>query len=144
TSDAGPRGDPMIRPLRRLTALLPSVFMLLALALAATSAVAQERGLEIDIIGGNASATPIAVVPFGGSAGDTDVAAVIRADLERSGQFRALPEQSMVERPTSGGEVNYPTWRALNQDYLLVGRIVDGGGGSFRTEYELFDVAKQE
>jgi TolB protein len=126
----------MTLPLRWLTAF---VFLLLPLA-----AVAQEQGLEIDIIGGNASATPIAVVPFAGSAGETDVAAVIRADLDRSGQFRSLPEGDIVERPTRGGEVNYPTWRALNQDYLLVGRIVDGGGGSFRTEYELFDVAKQE
>jgi TolB protein len=126
----------MTRPLRWLTAF---VFLLLPLA-----AVAQEQGLEIDIIGGNASATPIAVVPFAGSAGETDVAAVIRADLDRSGQFRSLPEGDIVERPTRGSEVNYPTWRALNQDYLLVGRIVDGGGGSFRTEYELFDIAKQE
>ena len=126
----------MTRPLRWLTAF---VFLLLPLA-----AVAQEQGLEIDIIGGNASATPIAVVPFAGSAGETDVAAVIRADLDRSGQFRSLPERDIVERPTRGSEVNYPTWRTLNQDYLLVGRIVDGGGGSFRTEYELFDVAKQE
>lgn len=115
-----------------------------ALILLPLSALAQEQGLEIDIVGGNASATPIAVVPFGGSAGETDVAAVIRADLDRSGQFRSLPEQNIVERPTRGSEVQYPTWRALNQDYLLVGRVVDGGGGNLRTEYELFDVAKQE
>lgn len=126
----------MTRPLRWLT-----LFACLLLPLFAS---AQERGLDIDIIGGNASATPIAVVPFGGSAGETDVAAVIRADLDRSGQFRSLPEKDITERPTSGGEVNYPTWRALNQDYLLVGRVVDGGGGNLRTEYELFDVAKQE
>ena len=126
----------MTRPLRWLTALM---FLLLPLL-----ASAQEQGLEIDIVGGNASATPIAVVPFGGSAGETDVAAIVRADLDRSGQFRSLPEKDIVERPTSGSEVNYPTWRALNQDYLVVGRIVDGGGGNFRTEYELFDVAKQE
>jgi len=125
----------MTRPLRWLTALL----LLLPVV-----AMAQERGLELDIIGGNASATPIAVVPFAGSAGETDVAAVIRADLDRSGQFRSLPDSDMAERPTRGSEVNYPTWRALNQDYLVVGRIVDAGGGNFRTEYELFDVAKQE
>ena len=125
----------MTRPLRWLAALL----LLLPVV-----SLAQERGLELDIIGGNASATPIAVVPFAGSAGETDVAAVIRADLDRSGQFRSLRDSDMVERPTRGSEVNYPTWRALNQDYLVVGRTVDAGGGNFRTEYELFDVAKQE
>lgn len=126
----------MTRPLRWLFAMFA---LLLPLA-----ASAQQQGLEIDIVGGNASALPIAVVPFGGAAGETDVAAVIAADLDRSGQFRSLPAKSIVERPTSGREVQFPTWRALNQDYLLVGKVIDAGGGNLRTEYELFDVAKQE
>ncbi|HLM53607.1 MAG TPA: Tol-Pal system beta propeller repeat protein TolB [Pseudoxanthomonas sp.] len=111
-------------------------------------ASAQEQGLEIDIIGGNASALPIAIVPmpYQGTAAapPTDVAAVVRADLERSGAFRALPEASILERPVRGSEIQYPTWRALRQDYLVVGRVVDAAGGGFRVEYELFDVAKQE
>jgi len=108
------------------------------------SVAAQEQGLEIDIVGGNASALPIAVVPFQGAAGETDIAAVIRADLDRSGQFRGLPERDITERPTRSGEVNFPTWRLLKQDYLVVGRVVETGGGSYRVEYELFDVARQE
>ncbi len=107
-----------------------------------------QQGLEIDIVGGNASALPITIVPMpyqgGGSAPQTDVAAVVRADLERSGQFRTLPEAQIVERPTRGSEVQYPTWRALKQDYLVVGRVQDAGEGAFRVEYELFDVAKGE
>lgn len=106
------------------------------------AAMAQQQGLEIDIVGGNAAALPIAVVPFAGTAGQTDIAKVIAADLDRSGQFRTLPDKDLVERPTRGGEVNYPTWRLLKQDFLLVGRIVDAGG-QMRVEYELFDVAKQ-
>jgi TolB protein len=113
-----------------------------------TAAWAQQQGLEIDIIGGNASALPIAVVPMpyqgSGAAPQTDVARVIREDLARSGQFRGLPEQDMVERPTQGSEINYPTWRLLKQDFLVVGRVVDAGTGSYRVEYELFDVAKQQ
>ena len=117
-------------------------------ALLPLAAAAQEQGLELDIVGGNAAALPIAVVPMpyqgSGSAPETDVAAVVAADLNRSGQFRSLPESDLVERPTRGSEVNYPTWRALNQDYLVVGRVVDAGGGSYRVEYELFDVATQQ
>ena len=127
----------MIRIARRLFASL----VLLAPALAAS---AQSRaGLEIDIVGGNAAALPIAVVPFGGSAGETDLDDIIRADLARSGQFRAIAESALPERPTSGSEVAYPTWRMLKQDFLLVGRSVPDGGG-YRVEYELFDVAKQQ
>lgn len=134
----------MKRPLRWLA--WPRL-LLLALLLP-LAALAQEPGLEIDIVGGNASALPIAVVPMpyqgSGAAPATDVASVVRADLDRSGQFRGLPEQDMIERPTRGGEVNYPTWRLLKQDFLVVGRVVDAGDGSYRVEYELFDVARQQ
>lgn len=127
---------------------LPRWLTALTLLLLSFAAVAQERGLDIDIVGGNPSALPITVVPmpYQGSAAapQTDVAKVVRADLERSGAFRTLPEASIVERPTRGSEVQYPTWRALKQDYLVVGRVVDAGPGEYRVEYELFDVAKQE
>jgi TolB protein len=111
--------------------------------LAPLLAMAQTKGLEIDIVGGNAAALPITVVPFAGESGSTDVDDIIRADLARSGQFRTLPELGLPERPTQGSEVNYPTWRMLKQDFLLVGRSIPSGDG-YRVEYELFDVAKQE
>ncbi|CBA16902.1 Tol-Pal system beta propeller repeat protein TolB [Xanthomonas albilineans] len=127
---------------------LPRWFAVLIALLLPLTASAQDKGLEIDIVGGNASATPIAVVPmpYQGSAAapSTDVAAVVRADLDRSGQFRDLPEAQMVERPTRGSDVQYATWRALKQDYLVVGRVLDAGEGAYRVEYELFDVAKGE
>lgn len=113
------------------------------LLLPACTVLAQSRSLEIDIVGGNAAALPITVVPFGGNCGETDVGGVVRADLGRSGQFRSPDPASLPERPTQGSEVAYPTWRMLKQDYLLIGRCVSGGDG-YRTEYELFDVAKQE
>ena len=123
----------MTRTLRRFAAL---VLLLLPLAVAA------QEPPQIDVIGGQAAALPIAVVPFAGRAGETDLAKVLAADLDRSGQFRALPERDLVERPTRGSEVSYPTWRTLRQDYLLIGRIVPDGT-QLRVEYELFDVAKQ-
>ncbi|SBV35535.1 periplasmic protein [uncultured Stenotrophomonas sp.] len=130
----------MKKPLRWLATLTVLLLPIVAMA--------QQKGLEIDIVGGNASALPVTVVPmpYQGSAGTpaTDVAAVVRADLDRSGQFRTLPEAQIVERPTRGAEVQYPTWRALKQDYLVVGRVLDAGAGAYRVEYELFDVAKGE
>ena len=109
---------------------------------------AQAQGLDIGLVVGNESALPIAVIPmpYQGSAvqPDTDVAAVIRADLNRSGQFRSLAETSLIERPTRGSEVKFPTWRLLKQDFVVVGRVLDDAGGGYRVEYELWDVAKQE
>ena len=71
-------------------------FALVLFTLLPALASAQQQGLEIDIIGGNASALPITVVPMpyqgSATAPPTDVADVVRADLERSGAFRTLPD----------------------------------------------------
>jgi TolB protein len=125
----------MKRPLAWLASLLT---LLIPIAAAA-------QGLDIDIVGGNPSALPIAVIPMQGPATlQTDVAKVVAADLNRSGSFRSLPDKDIIERPSRGSEINYPTWAALNQDYILVGRVLDAGDGGYRVEYELFDVAKKE
>ncbi|MDR1075342.1 MAG: Tol-Pal system beta propeller repeat protein TolB [Xanthomonadaceae bacterium] len=122
-------------------------FLVLVSLLFPFRASAQD-GLRIDIIGGTASALPITVVPMPfqgtGAAPDTDVAQIVRNDLQRSGQFRTLPEEQIVERPTRGSEIQFPTWRTLKQDYIVVGRVVNADGGAYRVEYELFDVIKQE
>ena len=122
-------------------------FALLAFLLLPFVASAQQ-GLEIDIVGGNASALPITVVPMpyqgSGTPPPTDIAKVVRDDLARSGVFRTLPEAQILEKPTRGGEINYATWKQLKQDYIVVGRVLDAGDGGYRVEYELFDVAKAE
>jgi TolB protein len=128
--------------MKRLLALLLLPLFLLGLR------DARAQGLEIDIVNGNASALPIAVVPMdylgANAAPDTDVAAVIRADLNRSGAFRTLPDRDIIEKPQRGSDVDFATWRLLKQDFLVIGRIIDEPSGGFSTEYELFDVAKQE
>ncbi|HRQ63296.1 MAG TPA: Tol-Pal system beta propeller repeat protein TolB [Xanthomonadaceae bacterium] len=120
---------------------------LLALAFVLAPHRAQAQGLTIDIVDGVPSALPITVVPFAfegsGSPPDTDVASVIRANFNRSGQFRTLPVQDIVEMPVRQADVRYGTWRTLRQDFLLIGRILDADIGTFRVEFELFDVAKQ-
>ena len=91
------------------------------------------QALEINPISGSAAALPIAVVPFdylGASvAPDVDLAAVVRADLNRSGSFRTLAARDLVERPLRQSDGNFGTWRLLRQDYLLVGRVLDDPAG---------------
>lgn len=119
----------------------------LVLLLAAASG-ARAQGLTVDIVNGNPSAIPIAVVPFANeSAGlppDTDVAAVIAADLNRVGQFRSLERRDVVEYPAREADVKFATWRVLKQDFLVIGRLLDAEAGGYRIEFELFDVAKQQ
>ncbi|GAB2490574.1 Tol-Pal system beta propeller repeat protein TolB [Arenimonas alkanexedens] len=120
----------------------------LALALLLPVGLAQAQGLDIGMVQGRDGALPITVVPMpylGTSvAPDTDIAAVIRADLNRSGQFNALSEQDVIEKPIRGAEIKFPTWRVLKQDFIVVGRVLDNTDGGYRVEYELYDVAKQE
>ncbi|MEO5560224.1 MAG: Tol-Pal system beta propeller repeat protein TolB, partial [Dokdonella sp.] len=120
--------------------------LVLAGLLAGNAAFAQ--GLDIDIINGSASALPIAVVPFGFEGAsvppESNPGEVVRADLARSGQFRTLPKNDVVEFPTRQSEVKFATWRLLKQDYLVIGRMADGADGALRVEYELYDVAKQQ
>ncbi len=116
--------------------------------LASTHALAQSQGLNIDIEGGNPSALPIAVVPFANESNalppDTDIAQVIAADLNRSGQFRSLSRERVIESPSVGSEIRFDTWRYLKQDFLVVGRLIDGEAGAYRIEFELHDVARQQ
>jgi len=121
---------------------------LLVLMVAVCGRTALAQGLDIDIVNGTATALPIAVVPFGfegaGLPPETNPGEIVRADLARSGQFRTLPQGSIVEYPTRGDEIRFPTWRLLKQDYLVIGRTMDAAGGAMRIEYELFDVGRQQ
>jgi TolB protein len=119
----------------------------LVAALACFGTRAQSQGLTLDIVNGVPSAIPIAVVPFAfegtGLPPSTDVADVVRMDLNRSGQFRGLPKDDVVEFPHRGSEVKFPTWNMLKQDYLLIGREHPGADGAVTVEFELYDVPKQ-
>lgn len=133
-----------MKPMRKLSTSLALVLLVVA-ALIAGPAAAQS--LNVDIVGGLKTATPIAVVPFaqaGGAPLPTDVADVIRNDFNRSGKFRSLAKSEIVETPSKGSDINFATWRLLKQDYITVGRISDAGGGMLRVEFELWDVNKQQ
>ncbi|MEZ5569529.1 MAG: Tol-Pal system beta propeller repeat protein TolB [Halioglobus sp.] len=118
------------------------VFVAALLALAALGVRAE---LAIEITQGMDNPTPIAVVPFawqGGGTAPEDVAAVIDGDLARSGQFNPVSRSDMLGRPSTEAEVFYRDWRAINSDYLLIGRV-SAAGGPLRIDYELFDVLRQ-
>jgi TolB protein len=125
-----------------------SMFILVLLLMAgfvAGPAVAQT--LNVQIVGGLKTATPVAVVPFaqqGGSPLPTDVADVIRNDLNRCGKFRSLAVSEIVEQPSQGSDIKFATWRLLKQDYIVIGRIKDAGNGAVSVEYELWDVNRQQ
>ena len=102
--------------------------------------------LTIEITQGRDNPTSVAIVPFnwkGSGLPQQDVAAIIEADLERTGQFAAVSRDDMLGRPQDATEVFFRDWRALNVDYLLVGKLVPTSEG-VKAEYQLFDVYTQK
>ena len=89
--------------------------------------------------------TSIAIVPFkrSGIAADQDMAAIVAADLSRSGQFKALSRDVMYSSPSNATEVHFRDWRALGVDYLLIGSS-EGSANGVSLQYELFDVHQQK
>jgi len=104
--------------------------------------------LTIEITQGAEGALPIAVVPFGWSGATAlppeNVANVIGTDLQRSGRFLPLPKKDLLARPTSGSEVRFKDWRVLGMESLVVGRVIDQGGGRIEVQFQLFDVFRGE
>jgi TolB protein len=118
-----------------------SRWVLLALLLASSVARA---ALTIEITQGLEGATPIAVVPFGWSGNTTaapeNIAAIIAADLNRSGRFESLPDRDLIAHPTVGAQVQFQNWRMVKVDDLVIGKVMETAGGKFSVQFELYDV----
>ena len=101
--------------------------------------------LEIDINSGRVEPMPIAIPAFQGAGDDAQVAAqiaqVVSDNLRRSGLFRPLDQASFIERLSSPDVApNFPEWRVINAQALVVGRVVRQGDGRLRAEFRLWDV----
>lgn len=103
--------------------------------------------LDIEITEGVEGGVPIALVPFEwagqGKAPPQDIAAIVSADLKRSGRFALTPESRFLERPHHGGEVNFENWRSLGVENLVVGRVRPTANGNYVVQFQLFDIYKK-
>jgi len=101
--------------------------------------------IEIEITQGGDNAIPIAIVPFGGSAAaevPEDIAAIVSADLGRSGNFAPLNREDLIANPSGGDTPRFANWRLSGADFLLVGTVEPGGEG-VSIEFQLYDVVQQ-
>ena len=122
-----------------------AVLLFVALSLAGTA----RAELQIEITEGVDAALPIAVVPFGwqGGAGagpPLDAAAVVAADLARSGRFAPLDRQDMLQKPTTTAEVKFDDWRRQGSEFLVIGRVLEPAPGQYEIQFQVFDVLRGE
>jgi TolB protein len=104
--------------------------------------------ITVEITKGGVARTPVAVVPFGWSGRTSDmpldVAEVIAADLQRSGRFAPIPEENMLQKPTTGAELDFDDWSFVKAEAVVVGRITQTGENAYDVSFQLFDVFRQE
>ncbi len=103
-----------------------------------------EAALDIEIVGGAAQQIPIAVVPFAQTVSQNDsLAAIISADLRRSGLFRALETRGVVNQPHELAEVKFSDWAALQAQALVIGKVEQQVNNRLKVSFRLLDVLKQ-
>ena len=118
-------------------------FILFGLALS-QAAVAQ---VNLIVVNGELKRTPVAVVPFGWEGqspqAPLDIADVISSDLYRSGRFAPQAERDMLQKPTTGAEVDFDDWTILGIDAVIVGEVVQTGENAYTVRFQLFDPIRQ-
>src|SRR3989344_4581083 len=105
--------------------------------------------LTIEITQGADNGIPIAVVPFGWEAKSKtalphDVAAVVDADLARSGRFLTLPKKDFLATPARDRDVTFKDWRLLKAEALVIGSITPAAAGRVEVQFRLYDVFREK
>lgn len=118
------------------------VIVLVCLLLVSLTGVVQAQ-LVVEITEG-IKRRPIAIVPFGwegsGDSMPTDVARIISDDLTRSGRFAPIPVDDMLQKPTTGIDVDFDDWAILGVEAVVVGRVTQTGDNAYSVQFQLFDV----
>src|SRR5690606_30041832 len=74
-----------------------------------------------------------------GAGAPEDIAAIVQADLHRSGQFSPTERGSMPQRPVRAGDIDFRTWRNAGVEHVVIGSLQATGSGGFNLQFQLFD-----
>lgn len=108
--------------------------------LVASLAHAQFR---VEVAGVGLTQIPIAIPSFKAEeASGQRVSAIVQADLERSGQFRATESAAGSWDETS--RIDAAAWRQRSSDALVVGSVSRLADGRFDVRFRLWDIAKSQ
>lgn len=128
-------------------AALRFVALLGLLALMVAPAQAE---LQIDITAGNPQPIPIAVTNFAGDGPQAqqtgqNIAAVISANLERSGLFRPIEPSRFIQTPEQlRAGPRFADWRLIQAQGLVTGSVSQTPDGRVRIEFRLWDVTTDQ
>jgi TolB protein len=103
--------------------------------------------LVVEVTHGQEDAIPIAIVPFNSpeeAAASFDVAQLVSDDLTRSGRFKTMARNDMIDQPHVGANIGFDDWRRLNNDYIVVGQVQVQGADRFNIVFELYNVLNRQ
>ncbi len=112
--------------------------------------------LEIDVRGATRNPMPIAIPEMIGNNGNfftkiigndygDKVRQVLAADLDRSGLFKILPDNSYIETLNSiDQQPKFVNWQAIKAQALVQSQIVELPGEKIRVDFRLWDVASEQ
>jgi len=122
-------------------ALPQSLRRRLLAALISTPALPALAQFRVEVTGVGLTQLPIAIAPFRGEAQSPQkIAAIVQADLERSGQFRAVDASGSALDETSRPDV--ALWRQKSADSLATGSVTRLADGRFDVRFRLWDVVR--
>jgi TolB protein len=102
------------------------------------SALAQFR---VEVTGVGLTQLPIAIAPFrGDEQAPQKIAAIVQADLERSGQFRAV--DAAAAALDEGSRPDLTPWRQKGADSLAAGSLTRLVDGRWDVRFRLWDVVR--
>ena len=111
----------------------------LGLGAAALPALAQFR---VEISGVGTTQVPIVLAAFRDEAkSGVAISQIVRADLERSGLFRAQPADLALDERSN---IDAAQWRSRGADALVAGSVAQLADGRYDVRYKLWDTVKGE
>ncbi len=120
--------------------------MLVCAAACSCCGINANAAITVEVTQGVEQAKPIAIVPFSAALPlPEDVAAIVSADLLRSGRFAPMAVSDMPGQPDDFNQVQFDDWRRLEIENLVVGKVGRLPDGQYEAEFRLIDVyrAKQ-
>lgn len=109
--------------------------------MAATSVAPAMAQFRVEVTGVGLTQLPIAIAPFRGDAqAPQKIAAIVQADLERSGQFRSIDASGAALDESSRPDV--AMWRQKSADSLATGSITRMADGRYDVRFRLWDVVR--
>ena len=86
----------------------------------------------------------IAIHNFDGQTSiSNEISAIIKADLQRTGEFSVLSSNDLLEEEAYQEELNYKNYRLLGVDYILKGKIDSKDKMNITVSYDIYDSVKE-